>query len=294
MLGEAGVDVLGEGPRAALCAALSAAERGCAAAGIAAGEALDLLRAARSAAERPGAAAPQVWAATDVPQPDCGPGPADICVAVVRGVTTGRGCTTAGVRTRRSNMIARRPHAPPGRASHDRSSPKFSKFSGSIQEKPATRIVIMQYRSNKTQLPTNENCAGRMPNTRRTDYRRVVQQPPTRKLLVHGPLLTYLELAIGRPPLVGRQGRVDLARRRTGRRSSMRSGGRWVRDAGRRPPTPAHPRPPPSPRVGRGLGRGCRARVAARGRGRGRRVGGGGRVLACVPRRRSERWRRSR
>ena len=106
VLGEAGVDVLGEGPRAALCAALSAAERGCAAAGIAAGEALDLLRAARSAAERPGAAAPQVWVATDVPQPDCGPGPADICVAVVRGVTTGRGCTTAGVRTRRSSMAA--------------------------------------------------------------------------------------------------------------------------------------------------------------------------------------------
>ena len=174
--GEAGcIDVLGKGPRAALCAALSAAERGCAAAGIAAGEALDLLRAARSAAERPGAAAPQVWAATDVPQPDCGPGPADICVVVVRGVTTGRGCTTAGVRTRRSNMIARRPHAPPGRASHDRSSPKFSKFSGSIQEKPATRIVIMQYRSNKTQLPTNENCAGGMPNARRTDCRQVLQ-----------------------------------------------------------------------------------------------------------------------
>ena len=104
MVGEAGVDVVGEGPRAALCAALSAAERGCTAAGIAAGEALDLLRAARSAAERPGAAAPQVWAATDVPQPDCGPGPADICVVVVRGVTTGRGCITAGVRTRRSSM----------------------------------------------------------------------------------------------------------------------------------------------------------------------------------------------
>lgn len=108
MLGEAGVDVLGEGPRAALCAALSAAERGCDTAGIAAGEALDLLRAARSAAERPGAAAPQVWTATDVPQPDCGPGPADICVVVVRGVTTGRGCTTAGVRTRRSSMTASR------------------------------------------------------------------------------------------------------------------------------------------------------------------------------------------
>ena len=107
MVGEAGcVDVVGEGPRAALCAALSVAERGCAAAGIAAGEALDLLRAARSAAERPGAAAPLVSAATDVPQPDCGPGPAIICVVVVRGVTTGRGCTTAGVRTRRSNMIA--------------------------------------------------------------------------------------------------------------------------------------------------------------------------------------------
>ena len=165
---------------------------------------------------------------------------------------------------------------------------RFSKFSEVRPGKPDK--VIMQYLSNKPQLPTNENCAGRMPNTRRTDYRRVLQQLPTRKLLVHGPLLTYLELAIGRPPLVGRQGRVDLARRRTGRRSSMRIGGR-VRDAGRRPPTPAHPRLPPSPRVGRG--RGCRARVAARGRGRGRRRAGG-RVLACVPRRRSAQWRRSR
>ena len=246
MLGEAGVDVLGEGPRAALCAALSAAERGCTAAGIAAGEALDLLRAARSAAERPGAAAPQVWAATDVPQPDCGPGP-DICVVVVRGVTTGRGCTTAGVRTRRSSMTASL--AAPSALSRRKGS-RSSR--GSIRGKPATRkmddqYVLMQYLSNKPQLPTNENCAGRVPNTRRTDYRRVVQQPPTRKLLVHGPLLTYLELAIGRPPLVGRQGRVDLARRRTGRRSSMRIGGRWVRDAGRRLPPP-HSRPPtPSP-----------------------------------------------
>ena len=124
MLGVAAcVNVLGEGPRAALCAALSAAERGCDAAGIAAGEALDLLRAARSAAERPGAAAPQVWAATDVPQPDCGPGPADICVAVVRGVTTGRGCTTAGVRTRRSSITASRVAAAPPRCA-----PRFSKF----------------------------------------------------------------------------------------------------------------------------------------------------------------------
>ena len=163
VLGEAGVDVLGEGPRAALCAALSAAERGCAAAGIAAGEALDLLRAARSAAERPGAAAPQVWAATDVPQPDCGPGPADICVVVVRGVTTGRGCTTAGVRTRRSSMTTSR--LAPSALSSSRA--RFSKFSEVRPGKPDK--VIMQYLSNKPQLPTNENCAGRMPNARRTD-----------------------------------------------------------------------------------------------------------------------------
>lgn len=99
----------GEGPRAALCAALSAAVRGCDAAGTASGEGLDLLCAARSAAERGPAtsaafALPQVSAATDAPQPDCGPGPAAICVIVVRGVTIGRGSTTAGVGSSRNSI----------------------------------------------------------------------------------------------------------------------------------------------------------------------------------------------
>ena len=99
----------GEGPRAALCAALSAAVRGCAAIGTAAGDALDLLCAARSTAERgPATSAafvtPQVSAATDAPQPDCGPGPADICVIVARGVTMGRGSTTAGICARSKSI----------------------------------------------------------------------------------------------------------------------------------------------------------------------------------------------
>lgn len=97
------------GARAALCAARSVAVRGCAATGTATGEALDLLCAARSAAERgPATSAafdtPQVSAATDAPQPDCGPGPAAICVIVARGVTTGRDSTTAGVGSSRSSI----------------------------------------------------------------------------------------------------------------------------------------------------------------------------------------------
>ena len=96
------------GARAAVCAARSVAVRGCAATGTAAGDALDLLCAARSTAERgPATSAafvtPQVSAATDTPQPDCGPGPADI-VTVARGVTMGRGSTTAGIWTRSKSI----------------------------------------------------------------------------------------------------------------------------------------------------------------------------------------------
>ena len=111
----------GERPRAALCAALSAAVRGCAATGIAAGDALDLLCAALSTAERgPATSAafvtPQVSAATDAPQPDCGPGPADICVIVARGVTMGRGSTTAGTCARSKSIqpVEREKLLPPG------------------------------------------------------------------------------------------------------------------------------------------------------------------------------------